>query len=126
MSENTAAEVAISRLIGAYPAFVDVADLSNIEKLFTEDVVFAYGDVTIIGREDLLKMLESAAIGIHLVGVPYVTVADDGETAMASEQFFYVKNGSQDLVRGTYRDEFRLDDGEWRFSKRVIEIRPSA
>lgn len=127
MTDTTMAELAIIRLIGAYPAYVDVADTANIETLFTEDVVFAYADTTINGRDDLVAMLGSAAIGIHLAGVPFVTIDDDGAAASSSVQFFYVKDGSQDVVRGTYRDRLRRDDdGTWRFSKRVIEIRPSA
>lgn len=126
MSLNTEAHVAIGRLIGAYPAFVDMADLPNIEKLFTEDVVFSYGDVTFTGREETLTMLASAPLGIHLAGVPYITVGEDRVTATASVQFLYVRDGSADVVRGTYRDQIRLQDGEWRFSARTIELRPNA
>lgn len=120
---------AIDRLLAGYALYLDSGDVDACCDLFVEDCEFVISDGRRVdGRDALHRFLatgrERGAAGIHLPGPALVDLAGDGKTASVWQNFLFVANGSNTIVRGMYRDITEFDGERWRFRRRHIEIYP--
>jgi ketosteroid isomerase-like protein len=136
-------EAEVRDLIMRYAHLQDLGQFDDLLALCTDDVQRVLSgtlDQVARGKEDLrAKLAEPVAVaGAHAVLAPadvrsrhlitdeVVRVAEDGARAMAVAQFAVVLTPGQGEFahgqhEGTYLFEFRKEDGEWRFSRQVID-----
>jgi hypothetical protein len=82
------------------------------------------------GRDAVRYVFESAIargrVGIHLPGPTLVEVDKSGLSATTLQSFIFIPNGSNDLLRGLYRDRVVYQHDTWRFQRREIDLFPGA
>lgn len=116
--------MAITELRAHYCHVLDDRDWNGLAGLFTQDGEFQ-GLAHVKGRDEVLRFFRDTVDGIaqgfwHFC--TNATVKLDGITATGriSMQYLSVKNGVSYVSAGHYDDEFRKEDGVWRFRKRKI------
>lgn len=120
----------IERLLSSYALLIDCQDIDEAVALFTEDCQLIFMGVTARGRDAVRYVFESAVArgraGIHLPGPTLIEVDESGLSATTKQSFIFAPNGSNNLLRGVYRDRVVCGDGAWRFERREIELFPGA
>ena len=116
-------EEAIRNLRSRYAWFVDDGAWEWWANLFTTDARVTYeGMPTLEGRDEILAFARDTiddlyTYSMHAAQMPRLTIEDDTGTGEWYLVVFYEKpNGSEGWVTGTYTDEYRRVDGEWRFA----------
>ena len=129
-------EQAIRETMVRYAQTLDYGDSAGWAACYTADGVF---DVRRRG-EPLFRHQGSAALATfadghtsapavyhkHFMGLPSITLSEDGRSATASAYFMMVHEsptGPHVLVFGRYLDAFaRTDDAGWKLSERVVDM----
>jgi SnoaL-like domain len=88
-------------------------------QLFTPDAHFHIFGQNLHGRSDIAKMLSSAPHGVHLMGLPTITV--DGARAQSTVNFVFLPHEGDARTMGWYFDSYILDEGIWRISEHTIQ-----
>jgi len=124
-------EEAIRNLRSRYAWYVDDGDWAAWAALFTENAHVAYagmpalegrGEILEFGRETISNLY---SYSMHTAQMPRITVDDDEGTGTGEWYLvvFYEKpGGAEGWVTGTYSDEYRRVDGEWKFAAVENEI----
>ncbi len=110
--------LAIQDLCARYCLFADLDDMSSWRALWADDAeMHAFRQVW-TGPDEIVKHISQADPGLHMAGVPSITV--EGDRAKGWQNFIFVEKNGHGLRLGQYLDEFvRTPDG-WRFSLRRI------
>jgi hypothetical protein len=120
----------VERLLSSYALFIDCQDIEKAVALFTEDCQLVFMGVPANGRDAVRYVFESAIargrVGIHLPGPTLVEVDKSGLSATTFQSFIFIPNGSNDLLRGLYRDLVVYQHDTWRFQRRDIDLFPGA
>jgi uncharacterized protein (TIGR02246 family) len=129
MTDTFAAYEAINRLLTSYALFYDSGDLEGAANLFTKDCEFLVrGRKPVEGRSGLQRYFErvhaQGASGIHLVGPALIDLADGGRTATIWQSYLFLGNGSNNVIRGMYRDVAVLERDQWLLHRRDVEVFP--
>ncbi len=111
-----AAREEITELLARYGAHLDRQDHEGWLALFTEDARFFVYGRSFDGHEGLRRMAEAAPAGLHLGGLPVITVAGDRAEVQQSFLFVDQRTGGQRI--GFYDDVVVRGDGTWRFESR--------
>jgi 3-phenylpropionate/cinnamic acid dioxygenase small subunit len=129
-------EQAIRETMVRYAQTLDYGDSAGWAACYTADGVF---DVRRRG-EPLFRHEGSQALAAfadghtsapavyhkHVLGLPSITLSEDGKSATASTYFMMVHespDGPQVLVFGRYLDEFaRSEDAGWQLAERVVDM----
>lgn len=115
---------AIAELRAQYCHVLDDRDWTALAGLFTGDGEFQ-GLAHVKGKDAVLRFFRDTVDGIaqgfwHFCTNPTVTLDGDTATGRISMQYLSVKNGVSYVSAGHYDDEFRREDGVWRFRRRRI------
>jgi 3-phenylpropionate/cinnamic acid dioxygenase small subunit len=130
------AEQAIRETMVRYTQTLDYGDSAGWAACYTPDGVFDVrrrGEPMFRhqGAEALAKFADGhtsapAVYHKHFMGLPSITLSDDGRSATASAYFMMVHEsptGPQVLVFGRYLDAFaRTEDAGWKLSERVVDM----
>jgi ketosteroid isomerase-like protein len=121
-----AARDAIAVLLAEYCHRCDDGDVDALLDRFTADATFVFADHAVTGHEQLRAWFESTQSperrGKHITANVIITVEGD-RAAAASDFVFYGTNREGRLVAmvaGRYTDDLVIDDGRWRFRRRVV------
>jgi hypothetical protein len=116
------AEIAsVNRLLANYARFVDNKKGAEWRALFGKSGYLAFGDRNVSG-DDLADFAVNSAPGVHVQAVPYLERRADG-TVFAESSFVYVAIAECAIRSGYYIDELVIEDGEYVFASRTIDIR---
>ena len=122
---------AIRGLVTAYAIACDEHDLPRLAGLFTEDAVFASpnGAMVADGRDaiasmfiETLKIRGPAFHWTHDVTIQIDPDNPDQATGLVYSHAETTPNGVVSLAAMKYVDDYRREDGQWRFAKRVINF----
>lgn len=115
---------AVTQLSGGYAHFVDSRDGEAIVTLFAEDARFTVNGNVHKGHAQLAAFFLQSTPGIHLSGPPFVR--RDGEELVNEQNFLFVADGRNAVVRGMYLDRIRRDGGRWVFATREVVLHAGA
>ena len=122
---------AIRSLVTAYAIACDEHDMPRLSNLFTADATFGSpsGALMSSGRDEIaamfvgmLKIRGPAFHWTHDVSVEIDATDPDKATGLVYSHAETTPNGVVSLAAMKYFDEFRREDGQWRFSKRTINF----
>ncbi|MGW2523548.1 nuclear transport factor 2 family protein [Streptomyces sp. NPDC001617] len=120
----------VQNAIAAYTHALDAGRTEAIPDLFTEDgVAEIVGQGTFEGREAIRKAYGAfvpQAPQLHLVGNTILT-SPPGEEVTASSNLVFFARGEEGWAAqlvGSYEDTLVLQDGAWKFRKRVTSFLP--
>jgi len=90
--------------------------------LYTEDAVLEYPQATITGHDEIRafcdEIEEMYEFSMHTVQMPAIDIDGDEATGAWYMLVAYTAtDSSEGLVMGEYEDEYRREDGEWKFSR---------
>jgi uncharacterized protein (TIGR02246 family) len=122
---------AIRVLVTEYAIACDEHDMPALMRLFTADACFdaPNGAMVAVGRDAIetmfIETLKTRGPGYHWTHD--VTVKIDPEDPDKATGLVYshaetTPNGVVSLAAMKYHDDYRREDGEWRFAKRVISF----
>ncbi|HEX7856371.1 MAG TPA: nuclear transport factor 2 family protein [Sphingobium sp.] len=120
---------AIRRLLALYCDAVSRRDPDAISSLFTQDAVVTIADgADRIGPAEIVEGLRRAVSVFSYLHQKCDTgfIDIDGERASARVNILEVNRlGDSDsvtMICGVYEDDFRVDDGAWRFCRRRFTL----
>ena len=128
-SDWTDADVvtAVTDTILDYAEYVDTCEPAKWAALFCQDGVFDEGRV-VQGREHLDRHVRKllglfTATAHHMSNIRVRRTGDQTATATSYVYAWHRKTDGDDFeVWGRYRDELRVEDGQWRFASRRVEM----
>lgn len=113
----------ISDLIGRYCMLFDDEDWAGLDQLWTDDAAFAVDDQAFEGRQQLMAFLSTCLPAgyrtKHMISRPVVELGTDGTTARARTDVVWIAANFENTIVGRYDDELVVDDGVWKFRRRV-------
>lgn len=114
----------IDQLRAHYCHVLDDRDWDGLANLFTEDGEFE-GLAHVKGRENIRAFFRDTVSGIadafwHFCTNPTLTLQGDRAQGRISMQYLSVKQGVSYNSAGHYDDEFRRENGLWKFARRRI------
>jgi uncharacterized protein (TIGR02246 family) len=125
-------ELAVRNLIARVAQYADGPDVDAYVDLFTSDAVWEMPGAPRRGHAEIRAGSEerraAGQIGPgsntrHVVSTISVAVGDDAAFADSVWQFYVDTTSAPRLqLMGTYRDECRRVDGEWKLARRQITI----
>lgn len=124
-----AAREAIRELVARYTHLGDGGRIEQMTELFAPDAVLdVAGTGTFTGRDAMAGFFGGLADGtVADPAVTYIrhhvanlTITFDGPEHASGAAYWLVVNDNGPVRWGRYRDEYRCDEGEWRFSRRAI------
>ncbi len=125
------ARVEIGNLVSRYAIACDEHDMEHLAALFTRDAVFdsTSGVMHAKGRAAVLEMfariLAIRGPGYHWTH-DHIIRFDRGSDSAASGLLLShaetTPNGTHSLAAMKYDDEYRVEDGQWRFARRSISF----
>jgi 3-phenylpropionate/cinnamic acid dioxygenase small subunit len=128
-------EQAIRETMVRYAQTLDYGDSAGWAACYTADGVFDVrrrGEPMFRheGSQALAEFAEShtsapAVYHKHMLGMPSISLSDDGNTATASTYFMMVHEspaGPHVLVFGRYLDSFARADGAWQLAERIVDM----
>ncbi len=110
--------LAIQHLMSLYCLHLDEEDMPAWAALWAPDGQMHAFRQTWNGPEEIAAHIGQADPGLHMAGVPAITV--HGDTATGRQNFLFVEKEGQALRLGRYEDTFARLDGGWRFASRRI------
>jgi SnoaL-like domain len=96
---------------GAFESWLD---------LFTDDAGYRIFGRQLYGRQEIGEMISAAHHGIHLLGLPTITV--EGTTGRSTVNFVFFPHEGDQRTMGWYFDRYVRTDGRWRISEHVVEM----
>lgn len=125
------ARAEIGELVTRYAIACDEHDMAHLESLFTTDAVFdtPNGMMRAEGRDAIMEMfvkvLAIRGPGYHWTH-DHIIRFDRGSEAAASGLVLShaetTPNGTHSLAAMKYDDEYRVEDGAWRFALRSLSF----
>jgi hypothetical protein len=119
----------ICTLRSRYAWYLDNGDWEEWAGLFSADATLDYDGMDPIEGRDAIRSFATEALpalytySMHTVQSPRLSVDDEEAVGHWYLLVFYEKpEGASGWVAGTYRDEYRLIDGEWLFSRVENEV----
>jgi hypothetical protein len=127
----------VARLVFGYAERLDAGDIRGMANLFAQatlhtsssdgSAVFTGADEVFAAFDGSVKRFEDGTPATkHVTTNLIVDVAEGGEAATGRAYFTVLQARPtlplQVVIAGSYRDEFVLDDGSWRFAERRIRI----
>ncbi|GGX19738.1 polyketide cyclase [Pigmentiphaga litoralis] len=131
--ERLTAESAIQRLLSTYTHRLDGGDFDGVAELFQHAEMDVLGNV-VSGRDGVRDFLEMG-LQVHADATPrtwhtlanvLVDIAPSGDKATSAS--YYTVHQQTDGLRlqpictGKYLDEFERQEGQWRFTRRVLTL----
>ena len=125
------ARTEISELVTRYAIACDEHDIPALTELFTRDAVFdsPNGLMRAEGRDDVIAMfcqvLSIRGPGYHWTHDHIIRFDRGSETAASGLLLSHAETtpgGRHSLAAMKYDDEYRIEDGVWRFAKRAISF----
>lgn len=129
------ARAEIENLLNRYSLAYDKPDMAVMAATFSDDAVMSLriggGDIIgpFDGKEAIMKLMTDSLASQsdqrrHLVTNLVIEKETDDEATVTSYlTLISVADGKASLLStAVYEDEVRKDDGEWRFTKRHIEL----
>jgi uncharacterized protein (TIGR02246 family) len=122
---------AISELVTRYALACDEHDLPALAALFTQDAEFdtPNGMMRATGRDAIIdlfdKVLSVRGPGYHWTHdhvIRFDRGSDHAASGLILSHAETIPNGVQSLAAMSYRDEYRLDGGAWRFARRELRF----
>lgn len=122
---------AIAELIARYGLVMDNRDMANMPALFTHDVRIRSGDgvMDCVGREAAIELFRGRfkVLGPsnHFTHDRIVTFAEgnpEQATGIVLSHAEMNRLGQPMLTAIRYHDEYRVEDGSWRFAARVLHM----
>jgi len=119
----------IRHLRAAYAHYLDRGDWEAWAALFAPDAVVEFGSYrTLEGRDEIREFGETVVddlfeYSMHTAQMPLIEV--DGESATGLWYllaYYQLSDGDPGWIYGTYEDEYRQVDGEWRFAYVTNEV----
>jgi 3-phenylpropionate/cinnamic acid dioxygenase small subunit len=89
-------------------------------QLFTEDADFHIFGQDLHGRSGIANMLSGAPHGVHLMGLPAITL--EGGRARSTVNFVFFPHEGDARTMGWYFDSYSLEDGSWRISEHTVQM----
>jgi hypothetical protein len=116
---------AINDLVVSYATLLDDAQWDALGELFTPDAVFASANSTTTGRTAIIENFKVKHAPFTATWHdPHGIVVDlIDENHATGTVIAYAELGSSDLTLATsirYQDDYRRDEGKWRFAKRHV------
>lgn len=125
------ARAELSELVTRYAIACDEHDIPHLTSLFTKDAVFdsPNGMMRANGRDEIIEMfcgvLATRGPGYHWTHDHIVRFDQDSEHAASGLLLSHAetsRSGSHGVSAMKYDDEYRREDGQWRFAKRAISF----
>ncbi len=122
---------AIRALVSDYAVACDDHDMPRLMSLFTADACFdaPNGAMVANGRDAIeamfIETFKTRGPGYHWTHDVNVTIDPedaDRASAVVCSHAETTPNGVPSLAAMKYRDDYRREDGEWRFSRREISF----
>jgi hypothetical protein len=110
-----------NRLLANYARFVDNKKGAEWQALFGRSGFLAFGDRKVTGDE-LAEFAVDSMPGVHIQAVPHFKRRPDG-SVRAESSFVFVAVADCAIRSGYYVDELVIEDGEYVFASRTIDIR---
>lgn len=117
----------IRRLLALYADAVCRVDADQWGATWTEDAVWDMGAMSLEGRDDMVAQWSSILAGfdgvIHGYGDGWAdldTEAGTGTGRWYVTEYLKPAGAPARAMLGWYDDEYRMVDGEWKFSKRTL------
>ena len=120
---------AIRELVGRYGYVIDNRDLDGVAGLFCEDAVLESQDgvMQARGRAAIIELYKGrfAALGptFHFTHDQAITLDEadpDAASGIIASHAEVMRNGEAMLAAIRYFDEYRREDGRWRFARRSL------
>ena len=120
---------AIRELVGRYGYVIDNRDLEGVAELFCEDAILESRDgvMQARGRAAIIELYKGryAALGptFHYTHDHAITLHEtdpDVATGIIASHAEVTRNGEAMLAAIRYFDDYRREDGRWRFAKRSL------
>ena len=112
--------LAIQQLLARYCLYLDLGDMDSWARLWAPDAQLHLHRSVWTGPEEITEHIAQADPGLHMAGIPDITVGGDRASGMQS--FLFVERDGHALRIGRYDDTYVRIDGEWRFASRVISF----
>jgi hypothetical protein len=110
----------VCSLLAEYCSTMDGGRFDEWAELFIPAGRLEMAPRAVVGREQLLRFGAKSPRGIHISGLPVISVEADFLSSRSPWTFVDLGNGQQ-LV-GYYHDEIVWSDGRHRFSSRRVEM----
>lgn len=117
---------AIEQLAGVYPILVDSHDLDALIDLFTHDAEFLRAGSVHSGLDEIRRffdqIMRSYSLTVHTVHQHLVDLTAGATTAVGVQMGHgeVAIDGRRMLASYRYDDEYRREDGHWRFARRQM------
>ena len=128
----------IENLLYVYAELIDAGDLDGVAELFSHGRIRpdpdASADVTLEGREQVLRMYKAATrlyddgtpLTRHVMTNAIIQVEDPADAGSARSYFTVFQRTDslalQPIISGRYHDTFRRIDGRWWFDTRIMLV----
>jgi ketosteroid isomerase-like protein len=121
----------LRELVSRYAIACDEHDIPHLESLFTSDAVFdsTNGQMVATGRGEVIDMfrqvLANRGPGYHWTHDHLIRFDRGSETLASGLLLSHAEttpNGTHSLSAMKYDDEYRVEDGSWRFARRTISF----
>jgi hypothetical protein len=120
MASDPGVLAAIQKTLADYCVCIDTGEFDAVRMLFAPDAeLHAFGSVW-RGPDDIVARLESGTRGLHLSGMPSISV--DGDQATSRQEFAFLSPDREVLRMGLYHDELVQRDTVWQFRRRRIDF----
>lgn len=110
----------VTSLLVRYTRASDEGDSAAWVGLFTDDGVFAYEDRALVGHGALADFLEGSARGVHVCGLPDITV--EGDEVRCVSPFIFHAAGTGAVLSGYYHDLIDAAARPYRFKRREARV----
>ncbi len=111
----------VQQLLGEYCLTMDSGAFDEWVRLFAADGRMVMGAREIAGHEALLRFATTAPRGIHLSGLPVITVIDE-TTVHSACPWTFVELATGVQAVGYYHDDLVRSPGRYLFHTRRVEM----
>jgi len=112
--------LAINNRLAEYCLAADEGRVEDWARCFTEDgEMHAFRRVW-KGFDELVSHISAAPGGLHLCGLPHVTL--HGDTADVVVNFMFVTHEKEIWSMGKYVDVFAREAGDWKIRSRKVRV----
>ena len=118
--------LAICQLRSKYSRLIDNERWKEFAQLFTENTTVVYPRDTLENRQGVYKYVRDRVeyeYSMHTVQMPEIEITGTSATGKWYMLVFYIApDHSQGYVMGSYEDEYRKVDDEWKIDRMVANV----